>query len=378
MDDVLLRMEPHTKAKHKILEAYLKAWFPILSRWNGKIVYLDGFAGPGEYDDGSPGSPIIAIEVARTHRLQLAREVLFIFIEKELGRYQHLRKLLDQRYQHKQNGVYEKLPSNFRVYTHLGEFNTVMSQVLKGLKEKGASLAPTLAFVDPFGYSDINVQVLADILSFEKCELLITYMVGFLDRFAYDVAHRYSIKKAFLITDEQIKEIIAIQERKKREERWLALLRDRILAYMKEREADKKEVYPLYFRTIDRNNNTMYYLVHFTKSPKGREVMKEAMWKIGREGEYVFSDVDFQQGVVSILDYIEDKIWMEQAARQVYEHFKGKTVDLEEISRFVIIDTPYIWRKEILKRLETRGNIEVIGMRQKSLTYPEGIRIRFI
>lgn len=41
--------DPHTRAKHEILENYLKAWFPILSRWSGRIIYLDGFAGPGIY-----------------------------------------------------------------------------------------------------------------------------------------------------------------------------------------------------------------------------------------------------------------------------------------------------------------------------------------
>jgi len=30
------------------------------------IVYVDGFSGPGEYTGGEPGSPIIALETART------------------------------------------------------------------------------------------------------------------------------------------------------------------------------------------------------------------------------------------------------------------------------------------------------------------------
>jgi hypothetical protein len=32
--------EPHTKAKHDIILKYLGGWFPILSRYNGRIVFL--------------------------------------------------------------------------------------------------------------------------------------------------------------------------------------------------------------------------------------------------------------------------------------------------------------------------------------------------
>ncbi|MGD8149309.1 three-Cys-motif partner protein TcmP [Ornithinimicrobium sp. Y1694] len=52
---------PHTKAKHDILTRYLGAWFGIFgrSRYHQKVNILDGFAGPGRYDDDEPGSPVL-------------------------------------------------------------------------------------------------------------------------------------------------------------------------------------------------------------------------------------------------------------------------------------------------------------------------------
>ena len=42
---------------------------PILSRGSfPEILYIDGFAGPGEYEGGEPGSPIIALETAAWSR----------------------------------------------------------------------------------------------------------------------------------------------------------------------------------------------------------------------------------------------------------------------------------------------------------------------
>ena len=61
------KAEPHTLAKHAVLRNYLEAWFPILGRWNGRVIYYDGFAGPGRYEGGEQGSPIVAIEVAMGH-----------------------------------------------------------------------------------------------------------------------------------------------------------------------------------------------------------------------------------------------------------------------------------------------------------------------
>jgi three-Cys-motif partner protein len=43
-------LEPHTRIKHEILRRYLEAWLPIVGKHNSRILYLDGFAGPGRYE----------------------------------------------------------------------------------------------------------------------------------------------------------------------------------------------------------------------------------------------------------------------------------------------------------------------------------------
>lgn len=47
--ETVWEMEPHTQAKHEILRGYLSAWLPIMSKYNERLVYVDGFAGPGVY-----------------------------------------------------------------------------------------------------------------------------------------------------------------------------------------------------------------------------------------------------------------------------------------------------------------------------------------
>ncbi|MGW6194758.1 three-Cys-motif partner protein TcmP [Kribbella sp. NPDC055110] len=54
--------DPHTKTKHDLYARYLGKWMPIMvNGWGADITYVEGFAGPGVYSDGSPGSPVIAL-----------------------------------------------------------------------------------------------------------------------------------------------------------------------------------------------------------------------------------------------------------------------------------------------------------------------------
>src|ERR1035437_7730074 len=91
----LWEADPHTKIKHAILRAYLHGWLPIMARWNGRIVFIDGFAGPGRYVDGSPGSPIIALRALLEHRVfrepNVHRRFSFLFIEERADRAESLR-----------------------------------------------------------------------------------------------------------------------------------------------------------------------------------------------------------------------------------------------------------------------------------------------
>jgi three-Cys-motif partner protein len=90
--DTLWPIEPHTAAKHQILRKYLDAWLPILGAYNKRVVYVDGFSGPGRYTGGEPGSPIIAIEAALAHQAKLGGVLVFLLIEKRTDRADHLAK----------------------------------------------------------------------------------------------------------------------------------------------------------------------------------------------------------------------------------------------------------------------------------------------
>ena len=58
-----------TRVKHEILEKYLRAYLHVLKGRNNNLLFIDGFAGPGAYqNNGSsqPGSPIRGRSTARS------------------------------------------------------------------------------------------------------------------------------------------------------------------------------------------------------------------------------------------------------------------------------------------------------------------------
>ena len=85
-------LEPHTAAKHEILRRYLNAWFPILGSYQGRVVFLDGFAGPGIYSHGESGSPIVALRALLEHSYfpRLKSEFVFWFLEPRRDRFESL------------------------------------------------------------------------------------------------------------------------------------------------------------------------------------------------------------------------------------------------------------------------------------------------
>lgn len=74
--------------KHALLRRYLGGWFPILSKWHGRVVYIDCHAGKGKHATGEKGSPLVALEVLIKHhylpQIISNAEVRFVFIERRL------------------------------------------------------------------------------------------------------------------------------------------------------------------------------------------------------------------------------------------------------------------------------------------------------
>jgi three-Cys-motif partner protein len=141
-------MEPHTRAKHEILRRYLEAWSAILSLGGfPTIAYVDGFAGPGIYENGEDGSPIIAIKAALKHQAKITAELRFLFVEQKKDRAARLQECVDAL----------QLPTSFKTRV-AGEMNFEAGfrrHLLDPYRARDKPVPPTFAFIDPFGWTGV-------------------------------------------------------------------------------------------------------------------------------------------------------------------------------------------------------------------------------
>ena len=356
-DDVGWSIKPHTVAKHQILEEYLKRWLPILGGTVPRLVYLDGFAGPGVYAGGKIGSPVIALKTAKEHSLAYRfKEVVFWFIEEKPERAKTLKKTLQDEF--------PDLPGKFQYSVETSKFATGLNDTLDKIESGGENLAPTLAFIDPFGFSGIPMELITRMLGYEKCEVLITFMSSYVLRFHDDKRAR-ALDELYGTSEwRKIRNISDWKEKK----------RFAVELYVRQLEKAGAKFHRT-FEMSGENNQLLYHLVFATTHISGLEAMKEAMVKVDRRRTFSISDRT-DPGQTFLLDYSTDA-WISNAAEAVHKKFMGQKTLITAVRKFVLTETPFLFRKSILKHLEQEGKITDVSGRKRNFTYPDLCFITF-
>jgi three-Cys-motif partner protein len=349
----LPKMVPHTAAKHLLLKRYLDRWFPILGKYNQRINYIDGFAGPGEYEDGESGSPLLAIEAAKYHvehgTLAPNVEINFMFVEARPDYAQHL--------QTKLNSL--TCPPQFKIGVIQGQFADVIGSTLDRLEKQVKLLAPTFAFVDPFGFSGIPFDLMARILAYPKCEVYVNIMIEFINRF---LEHPNDKVVRHFPTTFGTNEVLNIPGQSGD--------RGKAILSLYRRQLSSKAKFVGRFDMHGRNDQKTYSLFFASNSPKGFEKMKEAMWSVDKAEGGRFSD--FEPGAVdqtSLFGHFP--LWDDMLA-----HFRGQRVPMGDLERFVIERTDYLPKhaRSILKEKEgAEIVVEVVqGQKRRKGDFPVG------
>jgi three-Cys-motif partner protein len=365
--DTLWDYEPHTEAKHRLLVGYLHAWYPIMARTARRVAALnviDGFAGPGRYTGGEPGSPLLMIDAFVNHGKRTADmdevQVHFDFIEERRDRVEHLRGELER----------IALPPNVHIDgVHHGSFDKVMGGILDGLPQ-GTGLAPTFAFIDPFGYTGHGIHLSSRILQFRRCEVLIYVPLPHIARFIKESSIESALDNLY---GDRSWEAARAAKGKDAE---------RILHRLFLERVRRAAGYAISFE-IDATAGRGWagYTLYFgTGHLVGLERMKEAMWKIDPAAGTGFAySVDPAQ-----LTMFEPKPDLEQLAKALRGHFGTDAFTIEAAERFTTLNTPFAPRMHLRSRTlavaEAAGDLEgkhPSNPKRRRGDYPAGTVLRF-
>jgi three-Cys-motif partner protein len=359
---VLWPIEPHTVAKLDILRFYLDAWFPILSARAPRLLYIDGFAGPGRYLGGEPGSPIVALNSILDRSSPLPCVVDLIFVEENRDRFAYLRSELDQ----------ITLPDRIHVHPIHGRFDEWLLPILNQFEPDGRRSAPTFAFVDPFGWRGMPFALIERLLRNPSCEVFVNFMYEEINRF---LGHPQQVEAwDELFGTNGWRDCGNLTRPTERFNCISELYRSQLLSRTNAQ-------FSLSFEMRNVNKRTDYLLFFASQSRQGLLKMKEAMWRVDRSGRFVFSDAE--AGPQKLLFELGPDF--AQLRRQILSRLARSQVSIEEIERFVVEETKFLnthYRTSILRGMESENppKIRVVkapaGRRQG--TFPPGTMIQFL
>jgi len=353
---------PHTAAKHALLKSYLGAWFPIMAKYNRRIVYYDAFAGPGETKGGHDGSPLIALKTLLDHdhfELMKATEFLFLFNEQDAGCVENLERLVGE-LKHSRN----PWPKNVTVGVNNDSFVNLTTEIVDDLAARKRNLAPTFAFVDPVGVKATPMDTLRRLTDFDKGEMLLYFAhefvvrqcdAGVIDKALTDLFGTTDYKDAGVLNGAQ---------------------RSQFLHDLYKRQLHDVCGFPYIqsFAMYDKRGKRLYDLYYCTREPLGMDRMKQAMWRVAPTGDFTFHDRLANQDVLFSAD-----IDTEPLQDHLLSHFAGQAVDIQTVIDHVVVATPYHSshvKRRTLAVLQRAGKIGSPNQARAN-QYPDGTIIQF-
>jgi three-Cys-motif partner protein len=184
-EEVLWKRDEHTKAKHELLLAFFNKWVSIHSSHfasqsgGGSVRIYDGFAGPGVYLDGAPGSPLILMRALCTNtnlnnRWSSVRYDLH-FVEKQPARAAVLRTKLEEF----EAAMRERGPG----WSDRVQWTVTCGRYEEHVPQSVNEPSALFLFLDPFGYSHAPMELTQDLVQQPKSDTLIFLPLSFVNRF---------------------------------------------------------------------------------------------------------------------------------------------------------------------------------------------------
>lgn len=247
--------------KHVLLESYVEKLFHIvgLNRSVGKVelCYVDCFAGPwGDASEGMASTSIaISLRVLASCKSTLAKlgvnaTIRALYVEQDATAFGRLTKYLEK-----------DSPAGIATGAIRGDFVSLREDIVRWVGPD----AFAFFFVDPKGWKDVGVGVLAPLLRRPRSEFLINFMYDFVNRTMSMESWRAEMTA---LVGEPI-DLDGLAPRI-REEKILATYRKNLKACVPAGDRAKFRARAAHVRVMDpTKERPKYHLVYLTSHPKG-------------------------------------------------------------------------------------------------------------
>jgi len=329
--------------KAKIVTTYFYAWAKVVGRAAkrrpGRIAYVDLFAGPGRYKDGTQSTPLQVLRKAIAD--DDLREMLVTRFNDANG--DHSRSL---------EQAIANLPGierlKFAPEVMNDEVGETIVQDLERLK-----LVPTLSFVDPWGYKGLSLRLVNALLKDWGCDCIFFFNYNRISMGLNNDLVREHMNALF--GSERADRLRQRLDSVAPPQRELMIVEELIAAL---KSLGGRYVIPFTFRTAS-GSRTSHHLFFVSKHIRGYEIMKGIMAKqssLADQGvpSFAYSEADRRNPRL-----FEMTRPLDDLEQLLLERFAGECLTMKEVYDRHHVDTPFIKPnyKEALKRLEARGAI---------------------
>ena len=353
-------LDDHTRGKHMVLRAYMDAWLPIILSTFERAMFVDAFAGPGEYEEGELGSPVIALNALAQHSSQsmMTGQMDYVFIEERSDRFVHLKNVVDRQ---RTKGA---IPSICRISMFNDTFAQVLPKLIASMK---SDRIPTFVMIDPFGVSGVGMELIRALMQHSSTEVYVSFIYEYMNRFRRHSYFESHLDDLFGCAD--WRRGIDMPEGKARKGFFYGLYKKQ-LKLSGARHALNFELYE--------GNKLKYALFFATQRNEGCDKMKQAMWKVAPLGGYGFrsntlGQLSFESGVV---DFDE----LDQAL--IGEFGMNRSIKIVSIEEFMCSDRILFHSGQLKSRLADmeRESALIVDQspRKKRFAFPPGTILRFV
>lgn len=357
--------------KSTIVAKYFDVWANVIintqkryPQHSQKIAYIDLFAGPGRFKDGSMSTPLRIITNA-IKKIDLRERLVTIFNDKDENNSNDLQRII------REIPDIETLKFKPAVYNQeIGE------EIVKMFEEM--SLVPTLFFVDPWGYKGLSLRLVNSVLKDWGCDAIFFFNYNRINMGLNNPFVQEHMQALF--GDEKALELREKLLRKKPYKRELIIVEELCQAL---KSYGSRYVLPFRFKN-NKGKRTSHHLIFVSKSFRGYEIMKDIM---ARESS------SNTQGVPSFeynpADFLSKQSLLFQLYRPLHDlkkdllnTFKCKRLTMRDIYKLHNVDTPYVKKnyKEVLRELyEDRsiGAVSPTGKPPRKGTFGDEIMVTF-
>lgn len=331
-----------SEVKTELVSKYFWAWAKVMIRGlkkpNGRIGYVDLFAGPGRYRDGSKSTPVRILESA-IRNPEIGRVLVARFNDKDGDNSEKLRSEIESL-----DGI-DRLPVRPIVTNR-----QVDDELAKDLTEYGR--IPSLFFLDPWGYKGLSLNLVKSAIIAWGCDCIFFFNYNRINAALSNPVMRRNMD-AFFGTDRAVKLRDDLLEKKSPNERERI-----IISNLKEALAEMGGKYSQEYFFKANGKRTSHFIVFVSKHPLGLKIMKDIM--AGESSEVVDGVANFGHEGTKIIQpslFLFSEI--DELKGELVKKFAGRVLTVRELFYEHSPGTKFVLRnyQDAIRRLEQERHV---------------------